>query len=349
MSELPGNRPHARLFNPRRPTQSSGGRRQSPTMRLLIGLGLLASLTAASLPLSEKDRREVIENSADLMEQRYVDPSLGRKIASKLRSSTNRWSGIGDPKVFAKSMTEWLRTESKDGHLGLSYSVEPIPAETSAPDFSEDMKRWYGPQLNHGVEKIERLPGNIMLLDLRVFPPSEMAGDVFAAAMTVVAQGDALILDLRQNGGGGETGNLLMGYLLPGGSQLSGQYDRPTDTTTYYSSPDWVPGRRFGSNKPLYILVSNKTFSAAEAVAYNLQTLKRATIVGERTGGGAHPFEYRRVHSHFSLDLPEARSTNPITGGNWQGVGVRPDVEVPADKALDRALELARAAAEKSK
>jgi C-terminal processing protease CtpA/Prc len=203
------------------------------------------------------------------------------------------------------------------------------------------MERWYGPQINHGVEKIERLPGNVILLDLRVFPPPSMAGDVFAAAMTVAAQGDALIIDLRRNGGGAETANLLTGYLLEGGKPLSGSYNRPTDTHSYATSPAWVPGRRFGPTKPVYVLTSHKTFSAAEAVAYDLQALKRAVIVGETTGGGANPFEYRRVHPHFAVDLPESRSVNPITGTNWQGTGVKPDVEVPAEQALDKALELA--------
>ncbi len=110
------------------------------------------------------------------------------------------------------------------------------------------------------------------------------------------------------------------------------------------TSPAWVPGRHFGGKKPLFILTSKSTFSAAEALAYDLQALKRAVIVGERTGGGAHPYEYRRIHPHFALDLPEGKSINPITGDNWQGVGVKPDVEVPADQALKRALELARAA-----
>ena len=97
-----------------------------------------------------------------------------------------------------------------------------------------------------------------------------------------------------------------------------------------------------------FILTSRKTFSAAEALAYDLQALKRATIVGEVTGGGAHPFEYRRVHPHFAVDLPEGRSINPITGSNWQDVGVKPDVPVPVDQALDKALELARAATAKN-
>ena len=177
-----------------------------------------------------------------------------------------------------------------------------------------------------------------------MFPPPAMAGDVFAAAMTVVAQGDALILDLRKNGGGAETANLLMGYLLPPGSPLSGTYDRPSNKHTYISSPAWVPGRRFGPTKPLYVLTSRRTFSAAEAVAYDLQALQRAVVVGEATGGGAHPFAYRRIHPHFAVDLPEGKSINPITGSNWQGVGVKPDVVVLADQALSTALELARAA-----
>jgi C-terminal processing protease CtpA/Prc len=252
---------------------------------------------------------------------------------------------LEDPRQFARSVTEWLRQVSGDGHLGLSYSEAEIPADGGEASFSAaELEKYYGPQLNHGIEKIERLPDNIMLLDLRVFPPTEMAGDVFAAAMNVVAQGDALIIDLRKNGGGIDTANLLTGYLLEGGKPLSGSYNRPSDTHRHSVSPSWVPGRKFGSDKPLYILTSSRTFSAAEAVAYDLQALKRAVIVGETTGGGAHPFEYRRVHPHFAVDLPEGRSINPITNSNWQGVGVKPDVPVPAAQALDKALELARAA-----
>lgn len=311
---------------------------------------LLSAMAVAAEPLSERDRSEVLANSARLLETRYVDAATGARLARQLRGARSRWNGISDPEDFAKAVTEWLRRESGDGHLGLSYSEQPIPEQGGEAAFSAgEMERWYGAHLNHGVEKIERLDGNIMLLDLRVFPPGAMGGEVVAAAMNVVAQGDALILDLRRNGGGAETAGLLLGYVLEGGSQLSGTYDRPTNTRRYFSSPDWVPGRRFGATKPLYILTSRKTFSAAEAVAYNLQALKRAVVVGERTGGGAHPFEYRRVHVHFALDLPEGKSINPISGGNWQGVGVKPDVEVPADQALERALELARAAVAKGR
>lgn len=316
-------------------------------MRTLAFTLLLLSLAAPArgLPISAQDRATVIRHGSDLLEQRYVDPEVGKRLADKLRQSAPLWAGIRDAKQFAEAMTQWLRQESGDGHLGLSFSEKPIPANEGDESFSAaEMERWYGAHLNHGIEKIERLPGNIILLDLRVFPPADMAGDVFAAAMTVAAQGDALIIDLRRNGGGSETANILTGYLLEPGSPLSGSYDRPTDTHRANVSPSWVPGRRFGTDKPVFILTSKRTFSAAEAVAYDLQALKRAVIVGEVTGGGAHPFAYRRVHPHFALDVPEGKSINPVTGGNWQGVGVKPDVPVPADQALDRALDLARAA-----
>lgn len=310
--------------------------------KLMSALLLFLAAPAMAQSLTANDRAEIVANAASLIEQRYVDATKARTIAASLRKHGRNWTTT-DPEAFAEEVTEWLRRTTGDGHLGLSYSKDPIPEGAGEANFSAaEMEKWYGPQLNHGIEKIERLPGNIMLLDLRVFPPPAMAGDVFAAALSVVAQGDALIIDLRNNAGGMETSRLLMGYLLEGGQPLSGEYNRPANRHSAGVSPDWVPGRRFGSAKPVFVLTSRKTFSAAEAVAYDLQALKRATIVGETTGGGAHPFEYRRIHPHFAVDLPEGRSINPITGGNWQDVGVKPDVAVPADQALDVALKLAR-------
>ncbi len=324
-------------------------------MRMTKRVALIAGLTLLSIQgwsadlLGLAEQAEVIRAAADLIEARYVDAEAGKSIAARLRKSASHWQTALDGAAFAEKATQYMREVSRDGHLGLSYSDEPLADEAGEAEFNEaEMNRWYGPQVNHGVEKIERLADNIMLLDLRVFPPPAMAGDVFAAAMTVVAQGDALIIDLRQNGGGADTINLLTGYLLEPGSPLSGSYTRPTHQRTYATSPTWVPGRRFGSKKPLYVLISHKTFSAAEALAYDLQALARATIVGKTSGGGAHPFEYRRIHPHFAVDLPESKSINPITNSNWQDVGVKPDVAVPADRALDKALQLARATLKQS-
>lgn len=316
-----------------------------PALALSPLLALLPAFAFAAQPLTDADRAEVVRESARLLDERYVDPEQGKALADKLRAQADVWSGIDDPAAFAQALTQWLRETSGDGHLGISYSQNVIPPTQGEAAFTEaEMQRWYGAHLNHGVQRIERYDDNVMLLELRVFPPVEMGGDVVAAAMNVVAQADALILDLRRNGGGAGTANLVMGYLLDEPRPLSGAYDRPSDTHTHNVSPVWVPGRRFGGDKPLYVLISGRTFSAAEAVAYDLQALGRATVVGETSGGGAHPFQYRRVHPHFALDLPEGRSVNPITGGNWQGTGVTPDVRVPAEQALERALSLAREA-----
>lgn len=322
-------------------------------LRRFVSLILLALLGGHSptwaAELDRRTRTEVLTASADLLERRYVDAARGRVMADAIRAdaSRDRWSSLRSPQAFAEAVTLRLRELSHDGHLGLSHSEKAVPADEGERRYdAAEHERWYGAHVNHGFEQVSRLPGEIGYLDLRVFPPPAMAGDMAPAAMTLLAQSKALVIDLRKNGGGhGEFGNLLASYLFDGAAQpMSGAYDRPSDKHTYATTPVWAPGRRLGSGKPVFILIGPRTFSAAEAFAYDLQALGRATIVGEPSGGGAHPFKYRRVHPHFVLSLAEGRSVNPITGGNWQGVGVKPDVLVPQAQALDRALELAREA-----
>ncbi len=317
---------------------------------LLAVVTVLATDARAQPSLSVTERQGIVQAIADLVEARYVIADTGRALAEQLRrdAATDRWRDQSEPEAFAAAITAHLRSASGDGHLGLSYRPAPLPAESAAAEQTygaEQMERWYGAHLNYGFEQIRRFDGNIGYLDLRVFAPASTAGDVAAAAMTVLAQSAALVIDLRENGGGhGEMAHLLAAYLLDGPQPMSGSYDRPSDTRTWALTPAWVPGRRYGTARPVYVLTSKRTFSAAEGFAYDLQALGRVTVVGERSGGGAHPFAYRRVHPHFVLSLAEGRSINPITGGNWQGTGVIPDVAAPADQALERALELARTA-----
>lgn len=294
------------------------------------------------------ERRAVVERAAELLEARYVLPDVGLALAEGLRrdAAADRWAGCADREAFAAALTEHLRTASGDGHLQVTFSATPVPDEDAgtAAFTAEEEERFFGRRVNHGFEKVEMLPGGVGYLGLRVFAPVRMAGDVAAAAMTLLAQADTLVVDLRRNGGGdNEMVVLLAAYLLDGSRPMSSTYDRPTDTLTTSTTPAWVPGRRFGGTRPLYVLTSRRTFSAAEHFAYDLQALGRAVVVGEPSGGGAHPFQYRRLHPHFVLSLAESRSVNPITGSNWQGAGVRPDVAVPADQALEKALELAAA------
>ena len=307
---------------------------------LLTGIGL-----ADPMAIGAEDRAVVIEAVARHLETDYVEAGTGAEAASGLRRelASGRYDGLTGGELFAKAVNNRLMELTGDGHLNIEYSGERLDeGEAAEASFgAEQMERWYGAHINYGVQKIERLDGNVGYLDLRVFPPIEMGGDTIAAAMTVLADTDALIVDLRKNGGGiGDTADLVASYLFSAERQpLTGVYDRPTDTLTQRFTQAHVSGKRFGPDQPVYVLISPRTFSAAEALAYNLQALERATIVGETSGGGAHPFDYVRIHPHFVLWSVTAKSINPITGGNWQSVGVQPDIEVPADDALSRALE----------
>ncbi|GLR71000.1 S41 family peptidase [Agaribacter marinus] len=315
---------------------------------------VIFSTHAAQGDISVTQKRAVVEGVADLMERRYVYLSQGSEVANVLRRQLleGKFQSITSKQALAEHMSTFLMEQTKDGHLFLEYKPNALREERSRDVASEksdyiesEMEKYYGAHINHGFNGIQRLNNNIGYIDLTVFAPPNMAEDLAHAAMTLCAQFDALIFDLRNNGGGmGELGHIMMGYLFDETSlPLSNIYHRPSDTLTTHKTPNKLPKRRFGGKKPLYILTSKRTFSAAEAFAYDLQALKRATIVGEVTGGGAHPFEYHEVDHEFFLSLAEARSINPITKSNWQGVGVQPDVLVKNDRALSEAIDLANA------
>ena len=188
---------------------------------------------------------------------------------------------------------------------------------------------------NYGFERVELLPGNVGYLKLNQFSAADGAEDVAAGAMNFLANTDALIFDLRQNGGGSpEMIAFLSGYLFDESVHLNSFYHRKDNKTTETWSRSSVPGQRYGTNKPVYVLTSGHTFSAAEEFTYNLKHLKRATIVGETTGGGAHPVDRHRINDSFAVTVPYARAINPITKTNWESVGVKPQVGVPANQAL---------------
>ena len=320
-------------------------------MMLKCALLFLVAFTpiASGSVITKTDQDAVLRAVISHLETEYVDREAGRKSGAALRKMTaqRKFEKQINGVEFAQVLSRMLQQLTGDGHLNVEYSEKILPADQDAADaaFSaEETERWYGAHLNFGVQKVERLEDNIGLLELRVFPPVDMGGDTISAAMQVLAHTRALIIDLRKNGGGvGDSVRLVASYLF--GSErkpLTGQYDRPSNQLTQDFTEAYVPGDRFGPDKPVYVLISKKTFSAAEALAYDLKALKRATIIGEPSGGGAHPFEYRKIHPHFVLWSVTGRSVNPITGSNWQGVGVQPDVRVAPDKALETALELIR-------
>lgn len=198
-------------------------------------------------------------------------------------------------------------------------------------------------EINCGFRKAEQLDGNVGYLKFNMFAPPEICGPTASAAMNFLAGTRALILDLRDNGGGSPSMvAFVASYLFDRRTHINDLWTRRTDSTQEFWTQDSVPGRRFGGEKPVYVLTSANTFSGAEEFAYDLKTLKRATIVGETTGGGAHPVRGRRIDDHFMIGVPFARAINPITHTNWEGVGVEPDVKVSASEALATAQKLLR-------
>jgi len=195
---------------------------------------------------------------------------------------------------------------------------------------------------NYGFHKVERRPGNIGFIDLRGFHDPKSGGETAAYAMNPMMNTEALIFDLRNNGGGNPfMVAFITSYLFDSEPfHLNSFYSRAKDDLSQSWTLPYVPGKRYG-NKPVYVLTSNRTFSAAEEFAYNLKNLKRATIVGEVTAGGAHPGFSHQLNKHFSIFIPDGRAINPITQTNWEGTGVIPDVKTTQNEAYETAYELA--------
>jgi C-terminal processing protease CtpA/Prc len=285
-------------------------------------------------------RTQIIESISKRLNEAYVFPEVAKKMETSLRehAAKKEYDQITSSTKFAETLTKDLQAVSNDKHLRVRYSHESLPLrenhrEPNAEE-REDQRRemnW----MNHGFNKVERLRGNIGYIEFRGFFDPELGAETLAAAMNFVSATDALIIDLRSNGGGSpEMVALVCSYLF--GAEpvhLNDLYWREGNRTDEFWTRKEVPGKRY-LNKDVYVLTSKRTFSGAEEFTYNLKNLKRATIIGETTGGGAHPGDGFRINEHFNMFVPTGRAISPITKTNWEGTGVKPDIEAPADQAL---------------
>jgi hypothetical protein len=289
-------------------------------------------------PIDDAGKKAAIQGLAKALRQRYVFPDVGERFASallkKLAAGGYRATTAT---ALADAINADLQAVRKDLHLRVRFDPSFRPRDPDAQPTAEERARYRKAVTwqSFGVEKVERLAGNIGYIDLRNFHPIDLTAPSLSGAMSVVAGTDALILDLRQNGGGHpETVAFLCSYFFSDDDavHINDIYDRPKNETHQYWTGT-VPGARY-LGKPVYVLTSARTFSAAEEFSYDLQSLKRATLVGETTGGGAHPGDVLSVGGGFVAFVPSGRAINPITKTNWEGVGVKPDIAAPAAQAL---------------
>jgi len=319
---------------------------------LALLAGALLAPAASAQPMERPDftitpaeRQAAIDGALTALKANYVFPETAAKMEQAIRDrvAKGEYGALTSAKALADKLTKDLQEVSRDKHLHVMYDANGVPDRPGDGRSAEDLERARGwlQRVNFGFEKVERLPGNIGYVEIRGFVPPRLGAGTATAAMSFVAHADALIVDLRRNNGG-EPAMIayVLSYLFDEATHLNDIYERPTDRTQQFWTSE-VPGPSYGGTRPVYVLTSARTFSGGEEFAYNLKTLKRATIVGETTGGGAHPTNAHRIGERFMIGVPFARAINPITGTNWEGTGVAPDVAVPADEALDTAVRLA--------
>lgn len=294
----------------------------------------------ADLTIDAAARTQVIDGLLKRLNDSYVFPDMAKKMEASIRErvAKKEYDQITSAKQFAATLTKDLQAVSNDKHLRVLYSHDVIPERgqrrEQTPEEREDFKREMNWR-NHGFTKVERLRGNIGYLEFINFMDADLGADTVAAAMNFINNSEALIIDMRNNTGGNPAMVALVCSYLFGVEpvHLNDLYWREGNRTQEFWTKKDIAGKRY-LNKDVYVLTSKRTFSGAEEFTYNLKNLKRATIIGETTGGGAHPGGGFRVSEHFGMFVPTGRAISPITKTNWEGTGVTPDVAVPADQAL---------------
>ena len=292
-------------------------------------------------------RAKVIDGAVAALNESYVFPETATKMEDAVRAHQKKgdYDAITDGDDFAKRLTEDFQAVSHDKHLHVMFTPASLPPdmgrEGPGDPKREEEERKEMERMNCGFDKAEVMEGNIGYLKFDFFANPKFCGPTAVAAMNFLANVDAIIFDLRENGGGDpKMVALVSSYLFAERTHLNDLWTRKGDITEQYWTDPYVPGKRL-DGKPAFVLTSKNTFSGAEEFTNNLKVLKRATIVGETTGGGAHPVRGHRIDEHFGIGVPFARAINPVTHTNWEGTGVEPDVKVLAAEALDTARKLA--------
>lgn len=268
-------------------------------------------------------------------------------IRSAIEANRTRLVAINDPEQFADETSKVLYGATRDKHVGIDYSSLAEPPMTDKPSDADRAKmdalmRYH----SYALRGTAFLRGNIGYFRIDGFVPGKEAYAMIDETMSTLANTDALIIDLRSNGGGSaRCVDYLLGYFFGTKQEVTGFLHRENGhVLTDRKYTEDVAGPKY-LNKPVFLLTSSDTISGGEQFPYDLQALKRATIVGQTTAGGANPGGFHQLTENFSVFVPTGSARNPVTGTNWEGVGVIPDVKSDAKHALleayARALKVA--------
>ncbi|HZX25778.1 MAG TPA: S41 family peptidase [Telluria sp.] len=309
------------------------------TAAAVAALLSLSAHAAEDTALNAVDRTAIVQALVAKLNANYIEPDIAARVGQAIarKNADGGYANEAGAQSFSAALAKDLREFSGDLHFGVKRDESFREFErNSAPPSRAEMEeareataRW-----GYGIEKVERLPGNVGYIELRGFGSTEFVGPAFTSAISLMVGTEALIVDLRRNGGGSPASvAYFMSHFIPHGDQrhLIDMFNRPEGTTRQFWT---VPTVTVRYDKPVYVLTSGRTFSGGEDCAYDFQALKRGTLVGETTGGGSNPVGWFGLGHGMIVAIPTSRTTNYITKTNWEHVGVKPDIAVPAAEAL---------------
>lgn len=321
--------------------------------KLLLCLSLLFNLLITAQyclgqnqSLTEEIKKQTINDLSALLVDRYAYREAGQKLQQLLQQNlkAGKYDAYNSPMEFSLAVTNDLRSVNSDRHLALNYSPQLEPVNTNAaaaatpPPTPEERAKQvsdFNRQMNFGFKAVQFLNGNIGYLKFDYFDAYlDYSSPVVDASMSFFKNSDAVIIDLRDNGGGSsQMLAYITGFFFKDRTLSGSSYDRLTDTTAQEFIVPQAKEKQL-SNIDLYILTSKVTVSAAEALAYNLKYLKQAKVIGETSAGAANPGRVTRINSLFTAFIPNRHGMSVVTGTNWEGTGVPVDIACPAEDAL---------------
>ncbi len=312
---------------------------------------LSAQEPSSTNTLSKDYKKEVVNVLSMHITNEYIYPDVGKKTVEKLKAELDAGSfdGYTDDATFAQALTECVQSVNKDKHMKVRanppYEAPPNTVERKTEERMDQINNYRG--FNHGFTELKILEGNVAYLDLRGFAGMERAKVIADAYMKLMSLADAVIIDVSKNGGGSpRMVQYLCSHFFDEKLHLNSLHYRRNNHVEEFWTLDEVDGKKM-PDVPLFVITGEDTFSGAEEFSYNMQTQKRATLIGQKTGGGANPGRGMGLNENLSVFIPTGRAVNPITNTSWEGVGVIPEVKTSVEETFDKAYKMAIEAAEK--